>query len=501
MRQHALAIALGITFISGHLCAAHLPDHQQSDTWYQNAQAALAEKLKVSTTPGKAKNVILFVGDGMGISTITAMRIYAGQQQPNHQGGEEYQLSFEKFPHSALVKTYNTNQQTPDSAGTMTAMVTGVKTKAGMISVNANSERANCLTSKRKHLTTALELAEMKGLSTGIVTTARLTHATPAAAYAHSPERNWESDADLPEEASKNGCKDIAAQLLDFSYGDGIDVALGGGRRSFLPKDVQDSEGKNGKRKDGRDLTKEWQAKGTYVWNQATFDQVESSKTNKLLGLFASSHMQYEADRANDKGSEPSLAEMTKKAIEILEKNDKGYVLIIESGRIDHGHHDGNTYRALTDGVAFHQAVKTAIQSTDAKDTLLIVTADHSHVFTLAGYPRRGNPILGHVEDQDGNKKLAKDDLPYTTAGYMNGPGALHRDNNANGRRDLMDINTQAKDYKQEALIPMDYETHAAEDVAVHASGPGAHLFQGVIEQNVIFHVINEAAQLGGETY
>jgi len=160
----------------------------------------------------------------------------------------------------ALAKTYNTNQQTPDSAGTMTAMMTGVKTKAGVISVEQTVYRGDCASSRGKELVTFLEQAEMAGKATGVVTTARLTHATPAATYAHSPERNWEDDHDLTDEAKANGCKDIARQLIEFPHGDGIEVALGGGRRSFWPRGLPDPEdaGKTGERDDGRNLTEEW---------------------------------------------------------------------------------------------------------------------------------------------------------------------------------------------------------------------------------------------------
>ena len=130
----------------------------------------------------------------MGVSTVTAARILAGQLEGNP--GEEHELSFETFPNVALAKTYNTDAQVPDSAGTMTAMVTGVKSDRGIISINQNVERGDCSTKAGNELQTFLELAETKGMSTGVVSTARLTHATPAANYAHSMERDFEDDGD-----------------------------------------------------------------------------------------------------------------------------------------------------------------------------------------------------------------------------------------------------------------------------------------------------------------
>ena len=201
--------------------------------WYQQGQAALQQAIAQTANTNRAKNIILFVGDGMGVSTVTAARIYQGQLQG--LAGEQHRLFFETLPYTALSKTYNSNQQTADSAGTMSAMMTGVKTKAGFIALNERPQRGDCVAALANQQTTFLEQAEQAGMATGVVTTARITHATPAATYAHSPERGWESDFDMPAAARQQGCKDIAAQLLAFELGDGIDVVLGGGRRNFLP--------------------------------------------------------------------------------------------------------------------------------------------------------------------------------------------------------------------------------------------------------------------------
>ncbi len=187
--------------------------------WYLQGEQATRQAMIGAREAAKnsrkhAKNIILFVGDGMGVSTVTAARIYDGQLKGNT--GEENRLFFETLPYQAMSKTYNTNQQTPDSAGTMTAMMTGMKSKAGVISVGQNMTRADCSGINNNTLTTALEHAEKIGMSTGIVSTARLTHATPAATYAHVPERNYEDDRDLPKMTNATGCKDIASQLLDL---------------------------------------------------------------------------------------------------------------------------------------------------------------------------------------------------------------------------------------------------------------------------------------------
>ena len=394
-------------------------------------------------------------------ATVTAARILEGQLRG--ESGEENLLSFDHFPNVALSKTYNSNQQTPDSAGSMSAIMTGEKTRAGVISVNRHSRRNDCRSSQGQSLQTFLEYAEQSGKSTGVVTTTRLTHATPAATYAHSPERGWEGDSKMSAAALQEGCKDIASQLIDFPYGDGLEVALGGGRRYFLPDTMFDPEliDRKGQRKDGRDLTQEWLvgSNSAYVWNQTQFDSLNLEETDHLLGLFNYSHMQYEADRSLDPGGEPSLTEMTTKAIELLKKNQQGYLLVVEGGRIDHAHHAGNAYRALTDTIELSRAVTAALEKTDRNDTLIIVTADHSHVFTMGGYPIRGNPILGKVVGNDGfgepesRPRLAEDGKPYTTLGYQNGPGFALRDSQiltskrrvpVSGRKqDLSDVDTE----------------------------------------------------------
>ncbi|WP_220759809.1 MULTISPECIES: alkaline phosphatase [unclassified Shewanella] len=493
-----IAVIISSSLVTIAANAAVLPSSQTESQWYKDSAKLVSEKTQ-QTTASKAKNVILFVGDGMGVSTLTAARIFEGQQQADNQGGEENFLSFEEFPKTALVKTYNTNQQTPDSAGTMTAMATGVKSKAGVLSVSDTSLRANCLSSKGNELITLVDLANAKGLSTGVVSTARITHATPAATYARSPERNWEADSNLPAEAVANDCKDIAYQLVMRDESDALTVALGGGRRNFIPQDTTDGEGKTGRREDGLDLTQSWTdslSNSAYVWDKTGFDAVDVASTDHLLGLFNSSHMQYEADRLDDTAGEPSLTEMTTKSIELLNKNEQGYLLIVESGRIDHAHHAGNAYRAMMDTVELSNAVRAAVENTNPEETLIMVTADHSHVFTIAGYPKRGNPILGLVHGIDGNVTIAKDGKPYTTVGYTNGPGAV-----VGSRDDLSSVDTQDKEFMQQALVPMGSETHAGEDITLHATGPGSDLVQGVMEQNVIFHIINQAQSLGGSKY
>lgn len=480
---------------------------QINDPYFKAAQEQLAARLAMKPIGGTAKNIILLVGDGMSASTVTAARIYEGQKRG--VDGESNNLNLDLFPYMALSKTYSSDGQVSDSAPTATAMTTGIKTKNDIIGLNSEAAIKDCEGSKGKEVTTIFELAESAGKATGVVSTARITHATPAGAYAHSALRDWEDDKQMGDQVGK-GCKDIADQLVNWAAGDGFEVAMGGGRRHFLPSETADpeDEGKTGERKDKRDLTAEWTAKDNmhvYVWDKAGFDGLDIKSGAKVLGLFDRSHMEYEVDRAKDTKGEPSLAEMTKMAIERLQQDTDGYVLMIEGGRIDHAHHEGLAGKALEDTVAFDAAIKTALDMTKREDTLIVVTADHSHTMTINGYPKRGNPILGLAIDVDGETMLAGDGKPYTTLSYANGPGGLFpalaegqtTAQPAGVRPDLTTVDTKAFDFVQQSAIPMGSETHAGDDVAIYAWGPQAHYLTGTVEQNFIYHLMANASGLG----
>ncbi len=455
----------------------------------------------------------------MSIPTITAGRIYEGQKRG--VDGESNNLAFDTFPYSALVKTYTHDAQVADSAPTAVAMTTGVKTRNDIIGVDQTVPVGDCAAAQGHEVKTIFEMAEEAGLATGVVSTARITHATPAATYAHVPNRDWEDDKAMADRGGTPGgdCKDIADQLVSWPYGDGFEVALGGGRSYFLPDSAADPEDtdKKGHRTDGRNLVEAWTGKSNnhvFVFDAAGFGQVDWGSGARVLGLFEGSHMEYEADRAKDAGGEPSLAEMTEAAIKRLQQDEDGFVLMVEGGRVDHAHHAGNAARALEDMVAFNEAIKKALELTEREDTLIVVTADHSHTLTINGYPKRGNPILGLVVDVDGETSLADDGKPYTTLSYANGPGgvfpALPKDapdgteaESPGPRPDLSDVDTTNVDFLQQTLVPLASETHGGDDVAVFGWGPFAHAFSGVVEQNLIYHVMAKAVGLprqGGGT-
>lgn len=484
------ALLLGACATAGPTETPALP----ADVAAQND--VLAARIAYEPVKTPAKNVILFIGDGMGVSTVTAARIFEGQQLG--KPGEEHELSWESFPHTALSKTYNTNQQVPDSAGTATAMYTGVKTSAGVLGVGPEVRRGDCAATEAGSLPNFWDSASDAGMRLGLVSSARITHATPAAAYAVSSERNWEYEVSASDDLNAGGCRDIATQFVDRNI---IDVAMGGGRQAFQrDTDAQlDYPDVMGGRTDGISLIDAWQVKnpaGKVVFDQAGFDTLVPGQDDRVLGLFEPSHLKFAAANTGP-DADPSLADLTAKAIELLSASGDGYVLMVEGGRIDHAHHGGNAFNALSDTVAFAEAVAVADQMTSDSDTTILVTADHSHVFTIAGYPTRGNPILGLVSGNDetgqpsGEPALGSDDAPYTTLGYANGPGAI-----TGPRPILTNEEVQSPRYRQQATVPMQGETHAGEDVAIYAKGPRSFVVSGVVEQSYIHDAIRYALDL-----
>nr|XP_046915079.1 alkaline phosphatase, tissue-nonspecific isozyme-like [Dermatophagoides farinae] len=413
------------------------------------------------------------------------------------QQSEDGSLSFESFETVALVKTYILDSQVGDSGACATAMMSGVKSNFETVGVSGKVKLNDCLATMDPmvRVSSIIDWAQQQGKSTGFVTTTRVTHATPAALYAHSASRYWESDDRMimmmktvnrseHNEWNSEFCKDIARQLIEDEPGKNLNVIMGGGKRNLIPKN-------DGQRQDGRNLIDVWlddkKQRGLtakFVSNSEALRKLDTDKIDYLLGIFADNHMSHEADR-NDT-IEPSLALMSLKAIEILKHNPQGFLLIIESGRIDHAHHLNNAYRALTDTLALDDAVEHVVQKINKSNTLILVTADHSHVFTFGGFPARGNPILG-IDDQTSDS----DKLAYTTLMYTNGPGYRKL------RENLTEINTIDRDYIQQTAIPKRWETHGGEDVPLYASGPSSEIFAGIMDQTFIPYGISYATCMG----
>ncbi|WP_280187476.1 alkaline phosphatase [Delftia sp. PS-11] len=445
-----------------------------------------------TTAAGPSRNVLFFLGDGMGITTMTAARIYSV--------GEDGELTMDKLPETAFVHTFSNDAQVTDSAPSMAAYMTGVKmnnevismtpeTRATDASGNAyhSSYDSTCPSGNGQAVPTLLEQMKAAGYGTGVVSTARITHATPAATYAHVCHRDAENT--------------IAAALVpggtgyNARLGDGVDVVLGGGSLYFTPK----ADG--GRRNDGRNLIDELKAqKYSFAANKSEFDKLPVDGS-RIAGLFTKDHMAYDLDR--DASKEPSLAEMTGKAIDVLSARKKGFFLMVEGGRIDHALHATNARRALQDTVAFDDAVKLALDKMNRIDpglrnTLIVVTADHDHTLHLNGYAARtgkteaGKPgVLGLVKNYvDGKASTDVDGNPYTILGFGNGPRRLAT------RGPIDTAALESPDYLQEAVVPLASETHGGGDVFLGAQGMGADRFSGVIDNTDVFTLIKKSVGL-----
>ncbi|WP_028312132.1 alkaline phosphatase [Derxia gummosa] len=442
---------------------------------------------------GEAKNIIFFLGDGMGPVPKTAARIY--------KYGEAGSLTMDTLPYTARVKTYSLDAQTTDSAPSMAAYMTGVKQRNEVLGMNGDTVAVapgkdpvtgvsnavnNCLPTNGAAVTTLIEYAIAKGKATGAVTTARLTHATPAATYAHICHRDTEYE--IARQAVPGGAG------FNARLGNGVDVLMGGISSYWRPYNAATTP--KG-RPDGRDLVAELQAKGySYASDLTSFNALPTAAGTKVIALFdqalSQGHMSYEADR--DPTKEPSLAEMTVKAIDILSKNSNGYFLMVEGGRIDHALHGTNAYRAVTDTVAFDDAIKAALGKVDLSNTLIVVTADHDHTMAFNGYGKKGTPILGlNVNYATGRNSLDADGLPYTTLVFGGGS------NRPDVRATLDSETVQGKDYLQEVVIRRGApgsETHGGGDVQLYSTGAGSKSFKGTIDNTRVFTLVKSAGGL-----
>ncbi|XP_064090421.1 alkaline phosphatase, tissue-nonspecific isozyme-like [Macrobrachium nipponense] len=481
-----------------HTRASNTADPIQGEDmafWRRDAQETLLKQLKLKNKVTKAKNIVFFLGDGMSISTVTAARILKGSQTGLY---EREKLVWEEFPHSAFSKTYTANAQVPDSAATATAYLHGVKCNQGTIGVDSNVKENDCEAMRNPafQTTSIAKWFQDAGRSTGLVTTARVTHATPSAMYAHTANRDWEDDESvLKSDQNPELCDDIAEQLIFGETGKNFKVILGGGRRHFTPENASDVEdGEPGYRTDGKNLIDAWKEdkassgfRASYVWNRPDLDAVDIKNTDYLMGLFSYSHMAYAVER--DTAMDPSLPEMTKKAIEMLQKDKNGFFLLVEGGRIDHGNHMNSARRSLTEAVELDQAVQVALDMTNPDETIILVTADHAHSLSINGYPDRHNDILGIGEVSK------SDNVSYTTVLYATGPG--HEITPECKRPDPSGVDTTDKNYKQTSAVHRNSSTHEGSDVGIWVTGPHSHLFTGVYEQNYIPHALAYAACVG----
>jgi alkaline phosphatase len=306
---------------------------------------------------GTPKYVFYFIGDGMGFSQRHLAELFLKEKEKD----PTRKLVMNSLDVAGVITSHSANSLITDSAAAGTALASGVKTNNGVIGKD----------SAGKNVTTLIEAAEIKGLATGIISTTRLTHATPAAFVAHNENRRNEAEI-----------------ALDFLKSN-VAFLAGGGIRAFIPSGSRsghkDAKGKTlySKRKDTLDLVGDFEAKGyhAYIGLQGALDfsQADFTKLEKVLALFTNSHLPYEIERRHKYKHAPSLAAMTQAGIDVLQQDPDGFFMVIEGGRIDHAAHANDPASVIYDTLALDKAVRVAFQFYQAHqdETLILVVADH----------------------------------------------------------------------------------------------------------------------------
>ncbi|MGW2770779.1 alkaline phosphatase [Streptomyces sp. NPDC001275] len=473
------------------------------------AQTEVRHEVVAAKAHGKqAKNVIFFLGDGMGQAAITSARILSkGITEGKYHG----LLEMDRMEYRGHVGTSGADALATDSANSMSAYMTGHKASVNAMGVY---EGNNPDPAQHPHVETMAEvLKRARGMKIGIVTTAEIQDATPAAVFAHTRRRS----------------EYLAIMDQALEPGQMPDVLMGGGLASLLPKSVPGS-----RRTDGRDLVKEFEDKGfAYAGTRKELNAALNERPKKLLGLFHTGNMNVYMDRQHIKKPEvlgkwddqPTLMEMTKAALTVLERADKdnrGIFLMVEAASIDKMQHPLDGPRVAYEAIEFDQAIGLAKQwAKDRDDTLIVVTADHNHSMSIVGtHDRRGgkgraaNGVYG-----DATYPTYKD---TTGDGFPDDPNpdvqlffgwSNHPDHHDDFQTDpvfqqpaLLDSSGKAvpnpnKDPDAEVQtgnLPHDQTNcvHTVEDVSVFASGPGADRFNAFQDNTEIFFHIMDALGL-----
>lgn len=457
-----------------------------------------------------AKNVIFLVADGLSVAHRTAARIMSKGMSEGKANGR---LNMDDLDYAAFIGTSSTESVATDSANTMSAYMTGHKTAVNALGVYA--DRTADPMDDPKVETLAEALRRQTGKSVGVVTTSELQDATPAAVFAHTRRR--------AEKAEINN------HIFDLKP----EVILGGGSAYFLPQTQPGS-----KRKDDVDhITLYKEAGYTLATSKSELETATGTNTGKLLGLFHTGNMDTTLDReflkkgTVDKFSEqPGLVQMTQTALDVLSRNDEGFVLIVEAANVDKMSHPLDWDRAVVDTIEFDKAIGLAREfAAKNPDTLIVATGDHTH----------GVSIVGTVNDEKDADSMREKVGTYAEAGFPN-----YEDKNGDGYPDRIDVsrrlflaanngpdhyetfrpkldgpfvpairNEDGKYVANEAYkdvpgavfvqgnIPTSGDTgvHAVDDVVLQASGPGAEKFKGYMEQSDVYRVIAEALALGAK--
>ena len=428
---------------------------------------------------GGPKNVIFYIGDGMSSVQRRITEEVHGQK-----------LAMNTLPIVGIYTTYALNTIVTDSAAAATALATGHKTDALVISMDPDGEVA---------YETLAEAAKRLGKSVGLVTTTRITHATPACFGSHIDTRYRENE--------------IAEQYLDQDF----EVWLGGGWRHFVPRSVNKS-----KRKDERDLLKEFAEKGYRVLrSKSDLLNIKVEKGTKIFGVFSHSHMPYYLDMEDEyyQGKIPNLTDMVKVAISVLKQNPKGFFLMVEGGRIDHACHANDPAGTVGDMMEFDNAVKLGIYlSREDPDTLILVGGDHETGGMAMGIGgMNGDTYMGYFMSPEviKNSKRSMEFMGYAAASG-NPDEAKHLFIKFSGISDLTEAETAEIDKAAEltraqkgmqspnpylepwygvvfadiiskrARVGWTSYAHTGQPVIMSAAGPGSEKFSGFYDNTDI---------------
>jgi alkaline phosphatase len=464
-----------------------------------------------SATP-KAKNIIFLLGDGLSVAHRTGARIMSKGVTEGKANGK---LNMDELDRMAFIGTSSVDAIAVDSANSMSAYMTGHKSSVNALGVYADRTPATLDDPRVETIAEALRRQTKKSI--GVVSTAEIEDATPAAVVSHTRRRADKAD------------------IVEMFYGVKPDVILGGGSAYFLPQATAGS-----KRKDDKDYIQLFKDAGyALATDKNELATAAASNQPNLLGLFHTGNMDTTLDREFlKKGTvekfpnQPGLVEMTKTALDRLSKNPEGFFLMVEGASIDKMSHPLDWDRAVIDTIEFDKAVGLAREfAAKNPDTLIIATGDHTHGFS----------IIGTIDDDKPGTDMREKVGTYDKAGFPN-----YKDENGDGYPDRVDVtkrlamfannfpdyyetfrpkldgpfvpavqdenkhyiaNQAYKDVPGAVLrtgnLPKDGDTgvHAVDDIVLQAQGPGAEAFKGYMEQSDVYRVLADVFALGKQQF
>src|SRR5205809_1200310 len=386
----------------------------------------------------KPFGIVLFIGEGLAPGRLAPTRAYAG--------GAATHLSLDSMAHVALLTNYSKDFAAPDQAAAATAIATGVKVANRAIAINGDG----------KPLRTIIELAREHGRTTGLVTDVKVTDPTSAAFYAHPAD---------PYDVEK-----IATEFVD---GGKIDIAMGGGAGQFLPAT------KGGERQDGRDLLLELRGNGfDIVRTRAELEAVPAWRRTKLFGAFNNAELAF-VNQVEERGQQPSLSDMVRRAIQLLQYYVGGYLLVIDAGLMRKAAQGNNGERTLMQTVELERAVAVARRYAGQKSTIIICGDVAVGGMTLNGFPfRHDNGIALLGLNSAGQPWITWATGPHGTRSY----GAANVPNNKQNEPPAENLEPAAL-FTKSALSTVD-------DVVVFGSGPGTDVLQGVVDSTAGFSLL-----------